>query len=116
MNLCLLSLVALTLLICGGVASVPEIALARLPRSQPAGDGQRREDLWIVQAPGQRWFLAGQPISRTALQAAVRRSRGRSHLHLLPSAALPIGEIGASLDWLRSQGAGPVHLQLPPRP
>ena len=116
MNLSLLSLMALTLLVCGAVASVPEIAISRPPRSQPPADARHREDLWIVQAPGDRWYLAGRSISREALQRAVRRSRGRARLHLLASATLPVGEIAASLDWLRFQAGTPVHLQLPPRP
>jgi hypothetical protein len=37
-------------------------------------------------------------------------------VQFLPSAALPLGEVSASLAWLRRQGSVAVQLALPPRP
>lgn len=115
MNLSLLSVVGLTLLLCGGVASVPQLARQSDPRSRPQLAGAPLQELWIVQAPGDRWFLAGSPISRADLGRSLRRAE-KARVQFLPSAALPIGEVSTSLAWLRRQGSVAVQLALPPTP
>jgi hypothetical protein len=115
MNLSLLSLVGLTLLLCGGVAAVPTVVRQGEPRSRPQPPGPPLQELWIVQAPGDRWFLAGRPIRRADLGRSLRRA-GEARVQFLPSAALPLGEVSTSLAWLRSQGSLAVQLALPPRP
>ncbi|MEI6030806.1 MAG: hypothetical protein WCQ20_06515 [Synechococcaceae cyanobacterium ELA739] len=114
MSLAIQSMVGLTLLICGAVAALPEIAHERLPRSQPLARVQGGAALWLVQAPGQRWYLAGQAIESARLASLVRRQAGPVALHYLPSSALPIGEISRSLAWLRGLKSGPVLIELPP--
>ena len=114
MSLALQSLVGLTLLLCGAVAVLPEIARERLPRPRPLASVQGAAALWLVQAPGQRWYLGGQAIESGRLASLVRRQAGPVALHYLPSAALPMGEITRSLRWLRSLGSGPVLIELPP--
>ena len=115
MNLSLLSLVGLTLLLCGGVASVPQLVRHSEPRSRSQPLGTPLQELWIVQAPGDRWFLAGSPISRADLGRSLQRA-DKARVQFLPSAALPLGEVSASLSWLRRQGSVAVQLALPPRP
>ena len=116
MNLTLLSLVGLTLLLCGGVASVPQLVREREPRSRPQPLSVPLQELWIVQAPGDRWFLAGSPISRADLGQRLQRAGAEARVQFLPSAALTLGEVSGSLAWLRGQGQTPVQLALPPRP
>jgi hypothetical protein len=114
-NLSLLSLMGLTLLLCGGVAALPQLARPSDPRSRPQPVGTPLQELWIVQAPDDRWFLAGRPISRADLGRSLQRA-GQARVQFLPSAALPLGEVSASLAWLRRQGSVAVQLALPPRP
>ncbi|MCX5969368.1 MAG: hypothetical protein NTV57_17425 [Cyanobacteria bacterium] len=114
MSLALQCLVGLTLLVCGAVAALPELARDRIPRSRALQSSHGGASLWLVQAPAQRWYLAGQPIETGRLAALLRHQGGRAAVHYLPSAALPIGEISSSLRWLRSLGSGPVLLELPP--
>jgi len=115
-TLSLLSLLGLTLLLCGGVAWLPELLRDSRPRSRPLPQLAPLQELWIVQAPADRWFLAGEPIARRDLEQRLRRSGDQVRVHFLPSAALPLGEVSASLAWLRSRGSSPVQLELPPRP
>ena len=77
MSLAIQSLVGLTLLICGAVTALPEIAHERRPRSQPLARVQGGAALWLVQAPGQRWYLGGQAIESGRLASLVRRQAGR---------------------------------------
>ena len=103
-----------TLLVCGAVAALPAIVRERIPHQRPLASIQGRDSLWVVEAPGPRWYLGGQPIEPVRLAALVRREGDRAAVNYLPSAALPIGEIAGSLRWLRSLGSGPVLLELPP--
>ena len=112
----LLSLVIVNLLLCGGVAAVPQLVRDIEPRSRPQPLNAPMQELWIVQAPTGRWFLAGQPISRAELGRRLQRAGEAAQVQFLPSAALPLGDVSASLAWLRRQGKAPVLLALPPRP
>ena len=116
MNLSLLSLVGLTLLLCGGVASLPQLVREQEPRSRPQPLTAPLEELWIVQAPSDRWFLAGRPISRSELSRRLQRAGAQARVQFLPSAALPLGDVSDSLAWLRRQGPATVQLALPPHP
>lgn len=116
MSLALQCLVGLTLLVCGAVAALPEIARERIPRSRPLLSSHGGTSLWLVEAPGKRWHLGGQAIETIRLAALLRHQDRRVAVHYLPSAALPIGDISTSLHWLRSLGSGPVLLELPPQP
>jgi len=112
----LLSLVVVTLLLCGGVAAVPQLVRDVQPRSSPEPLNAPLQELWIVQASDDRWFLAGSQISRAELGRRLQRAGADAQVQFLPSAALPLGEVSASLAWLRRQGKTPVLLALPPRP
>jgi hypothetical protein len=116
MSLALQCLVGLTLLVCGVVAALPEIARERIPRSRPLLSSDRGTSLWLVEAPGKRWYLGGQAIDTLRHAALLRHQGGKVAVRYLPSAALPIGDISTSLRWLRSLGSGPVLLELPPLP
>lgn len=108
------SLVALTLLVCGAVASVPLIVTRTVPKSlpplaaEPSGSPH-----WIVEAPGDRWFVDGAPISRLDLANRLRLDPEQGLQHFLPSASLSMGEVKRSLQWLRGLSANPVVLYLP---
>lgn len=115
MNHALSCLVGLTMLIGGVTAAVPVVLREREPRQRtmpalPAGV----ERLRLVQAPGDRWFLNGEPIGRPALAERLQRSRSAKELRYLPSAALPMGTVTSSLGWLRQLGDHAVLLELLP--
>lgn len=112
----LLSLVGFTLLLSGFVATLPEVVRDLRPRNRVLAPLEPLQEVWIVQAPGDRWYLAGHPIDRNALARRLHQGGDHARLHFLPSAALPLGEVSASLRWLRRQGTAPVQLELPPRP
>jgi len=114
MTLAFPCMLGLTLLVCGAVAALPAIVRERIPQQRPLASVQVGASLWVVEAPGPRWYLGGQPIESVRLAALVRREGDRAAVHYLPSAALPIGEMASSLRWLRSLGSGPVLLELPP--
>jgi len=62
------SLVALTLLVCGAVSSLPLLVTRTVPKSQPTLAAEPLgSPNWIVEAPGHRWFVDGAPISRLDL-------------------------------------------------
>ena len=117
MTLILQSLVALTLLTCGAVAAVPVM----VDRPEPvAADAEAPmevggESLRVVEAPGGRWFLNGDPIGRVALADLLRQQGVAQPVRYLPSAALGVGEVARSLAWLRRNGAATAMLAIPSR-
>ena len=117
MNLMLQSLVALTLLTCGAVAAVPLVVARPEPVAADA-DGSlavAEESLRVVEAPGGRWFLNGDPISQAALTGLLRQQGATHPVRYLPSAALGVGAVAHSLRWLRRSGAAGAVLTIPPR-
>jgi hypothetical protein len=69
-----------------------------------------------VEAPGNRWYVNGNPIPREVLHARLRRQVVPPELRFLPSAALPTARVADSLRWLRRSSRGPVGLELLPGP
>ncbi|MEB3256199.1 MAG: hypothetical protein VKJ05_07415 [Synechococcaceae cyanobacterium] len=117
MNLALPSLVALTLVVLGAVASVPAIVREPTPRQHQAQPRlPQAEVLRVVEAPGDRWYLHGRPIPRAVLGDRLRRQAVAPELRFLPSAALSTARVADSLRWLRRSSRGPVGLELLPRP
>jgi hypothetical protein len=116
-SLALTCLVGLTVLIGGITAAVPVVLREREPKQRnlvalPA----EAERLRLVQAPGDRWYLNGEPIARSALAERLQRTATARELRFLPSAALPMGTVTDSLAWLRQLGDHTVMLELlPPR-
>jgi len=114
LNYAVPSLVALTLLVCGAVASLPLVVTRTLPKSQPPlAASPLSSHHWIVEAPGDRWFVDGDPISRADLANRLRLDGEQGLQHFLPSASLSMGEVKRSLQWLRSLSPNPVLLALP---
>jgi|688.fasta_scaffold169550_2 hypothetical protein len=114
MNYAVPSLVALTLLVCGAVASLPLLVTRTVPKSQPPlAASPLVTHHWIVEAPGDRWFVDGDPISRLDLANRLRLDGEQRLQHFLPSASLSMGEVKRSLQWLRSLSPNPVLLNLP---
>jgi hypothetical protein len=117
MTLALPCLVALTLLLCGVVAAVPEVVSTRSPRQRPqAAAPLEAERLRIVQGPEDRWYVNGAGLSRAALGERLGRGAVPREVRYLPSASLPMATVAASLRWLRERSDGPVMLELPPPP
>lgn len=114
MSLALQGLVAMTLLVAGAVAALPLLVGAADPRPDPAVTSLGGQPLRIVEAPGGRWYLRGDPIGRPSLEALLRRNRPEQPVQYLPSAALSIGEVSSSLRWLRRSNAAGAVLALPP--
>ena len=114
LNYAVPSLVALTLLVCGAVASLPLLVTRTVPKSQPPlAASPLGNPHWIVEAPGDRWFVDGDPISRLDLANRLRLDGEQRLQHFLPSASLSMGEVKRSLQWLRSLSPNPVLLNLP---
>lgn len=117
MSQAMVSLVALTLLVSGAVAMVPAVVVERHPRQRALPPlPPQAEVLRVVRAPAERWFLNGVPISPSDLARRLGRRPGGRQVRFLPSAALPMATVAASLHWLRRHAAGPVSLELPPPP
>ncbi|MFM7269909.1 MAG: hypothetical protein ACKOZT_15230 [Cyanobium sp.] len=113
MSVALQSLVGLTLIVAGAVAALPLLLGAPAPRPDPgAPDGGRL--VRVVEAPGGRWFYRGEAVARTSLPALLQSGGSPQTVHYLPSAALTIAEVGASLRWLRRVSRGGAVLALPP--
>jgi len=117
MPLILQSLVAVCLLTCGAVAAVPVLVDRPEPVAAEAKApmAEAGESLRVVEAPGGRWFLNGDPIGRVALAALLRQQGSAQPVRYLPSAALGVGEVARSLAWLRRSGAAGAMLAIPPR-
>lgn len=115
MSLALQCLVGLTLLVCGAVAALPEVWPARAPRPRPALAAGGTPPLRIVQGPGDRWYLNGDPIPRPRLASLLRGHGAASDIRFLPSAALSLQEVTESLAWLRGLSPDRVVLELAPQ-
>jgi hypothetical protein len=114
-SLALSCLVGLTLLLSGVVAAVPSIVIERTPRPRPLHpDSGVSERLRIVEGPGDRWFVNGTAVSRSALTARLARGDALREVRYLPSAALTMAGVTESLTWLRQRNSGPVMLELLP--
>ncbi|MEI8251374.1 MAG: hypothetical protein WCF98_09420 [Synechococcus sp. ELA057] len=112
MNTPLLALTALTLVVCGGVAWLPAVIRPVLPRALTLPPANGARELWVVQAPQERWFLNGRAVSGRQLLSQLQRGGRGSRIHLLPSAALSVEEVHQGLRRLR-QGGATVDLELP---
>ena len=113
MNHARAALVGLTLLLCGSVAALADLARQRQPRLRPPGGESLTGALWIVQAPGDRWFVNGEPVSRGRLPGLLASPPAGGEIPFLPAARLPLGEVARSLAHLRSISPQPVGLALP---
>lgn len=111
MTLALQCLVGLTVLVGGAVAALPDLWHARTPQQRTMQSAATTTTLWIVQGPPDRWFVNGEPMTRSGI-ASLLSVPGRD-VRFLPSAALSLGEVSGSLAWLRGLNAGPVVLGLP---
>lgn len=115
MSFALSCLVALTLLVGGVTATLPGVVREREPRQRPRTALPAGAELVrLVQTPGDRWFINGEPIGRQALADRLRRRPAARELRYLPSAALPMGMVSSSLAWLRRLGEHTVLLELLP--
>ncbi len=113
MNHALAALVGLTLLLCGSVAALADLARQRQPRLRPQGGASLTGAVWIVQTPGDRWFVNGEPVSRGRLPGLLGSQPAGSEIRFLPAARLPLGEVARSLAHLRAISPQPVGLALP---
>jgi hypothetical protein len=109
------ALVTLTLLVCGGVALVPDFGRERAPRlRQPPATASLAKPVWLVRSGSGRWYLNGDPINQADLVQRLARDPG-GDVHLLVSSQLSSAEASRSLRWLRSLGGRAVVLELPAR-
>ena len=113
MSYALASLVGVTLLVCGSVAALADLARERQPRLRPQGGMALTGAVWIVQAPADRWFVNGEPVSRHRLPGLLASQPASTEIRFLPAATLPLGEVSRSLAHLRSISPRPVGLALP---
>jgi hypothetical protein len=113
MSFALPCLVGLTLLLCGSVAALADLARERQPRPRPQLGVALASPLWIVRGPGDRWFVNGEPVSRSRLAGVLAAQPTSAEIRLLPSSSLPAGEVARSLAQLRSLSPRAVGLALP---
>ncbi len=113
MTYALAALVGLTLLLCGSVAALADLARERQPRLRPQGGAALTGALWIVQAPEDRWFVNGEPVSRGRLPGLLASQPETIEIRFLPAATLPLGQVSRSLARLRAISPRPVVLALP---
>ncbi|MEA5441456.1 hypothetical protein [Cyanobium gracile] len=113
MTYALAALVGLTVLLCGSVAALADLARERQPRLRPQGGQALTGALWIVQAPEDRWFVNGEPVSRRRLPGLLASQPERTEIRFLPAATLPLGQVSRSLAQLRTISPRPVVLTLP---
>ncbi|MDM7954010.1 MAG: hypothetical protein QUV07_12455 [Cyanobium sp. CZS 25K] len=106
-------LVGLTLLLCGSVAALADLARERHPRRRPHSGEALTGALWIVQAPNDRWFVNGEPVSRGRLPGLLASQPASTEIRFLPAATLPLGQVARSLAHLRAISPQPVGLSLP---
>jgi len=114
MSLALQSLVALTLLVSGVVATLPLLLAGNGARPDPGAPGSDLAALRVVESPGDRWSLRGEPIPRRSLETLLGSSRPQRLVEYLPSASLGIARVSASLRWLRRINPGGAVIALPP--
>jgi hypothetical protein len=113
MTYALASLVGLTLLLCGSVAALADLARERQPRLRPQGGEALSGALWIVQAAEDRWFVNGEPVSRGRLPGLLASQPASAEIRFLPAGTLPLGQVSRSLAQLRALSPRPVVLALP---
>ncbi|MCP9929135.1 hypothetical protein [Cyanobium sp. CH-040] len=114
MNAALLSLVGSTLVVCAGVAVLPEFwARQPLQRSTTATSltTPGPEDLVLIQVGEDRWFLNGHPIHRQGLGDLLDASAPAGTTRYLPSRSLSSGQVARSLRWLEGRG---LRVEMPP--
>jgi len=109
------SLVALTLLIAGGVALVPEIWSTPEPRARAAAPASPVR-IWLVEGADGRWWLNGDPIRPDRLAASLALPALSGSVGYLPAPELSSHRVQESLRWLRRQTPAAVHLQPAPLP
>jgi hypothetical protein len=113
MSHALACLVGTTLLLCGWVAALADLARERQPRVRPQGMRSLQAALWIVQTPAGRWYVNGEPVSGTRLPGLLAAQPGSAEIRFLPAATLPLGQVARSLAQLRAISPHPVGLALP---
>lgn len=113
MTYALASFVGLTLLVCGSVAALADLARERQPRLRPEAGMALTGAVWIVQAPEDRWFVNGEPVTRARLPGLLASQPASTEIRFLPAATLPLGQVSRSLAQLRTMSSRPVVLALP---
>lgn len=66
-----------------------------------------------MQAPADRWFANGEPVSRGRLPGLLASQPASTEIRFLPAATLPLGQVSRSLAQLRAISPRPVVLALP---
>ncbi|KEF42222.1 MAG: hypothetical protein ER33_06785 [Cyanobium sp. CACIAM 14] len=105
-------LVGCTLLLCGSVAAMADLARDRQPRVRPESPGAVTATLWVVEGADGRWYVNGEPLTRSRLPNLLAAQPGKVDIRFLPSASLSLGEVARSLAQLRASTPHPVALGL----
>jgi len=112
-NAALLSLVGSTLVVCAGVAVLPEF-WARQPlqvsTTATSLTTPGPEDLVLIQVGEDRWFMNGHPFNRQGLGDLLDASAPAVKARYLPSRSLSSGQVARSLRWLEGRG---LHVEMP---
>ncbi len=112
--LSLVPLVATTLTVMLAVAALPSLLLQPAPQLQAKPEARAGEVLAVARSGRGGWILNGAPLASEGLARLLSsRPRRAVAVRFQPSAALPSGEVAASMAWLRRQTPLPVLLASP---
>lgn len=109
----ILAITGLTLLCLAAVAALPLVLSQPEPRTS-AEALRRRSPMLVVRSGKGEWFLNGRPVSATGLVSTLRSNTAEGSVRFLPSGALTMDRVSASLAWLRRNSRQPVMLELAP--
>jgi hypothetical protein len=112
----ILSITGLTLLCLAAVCALP-LVLGQQPEpratARAPGGGS---PMLVVRSGKGEWFLNGKPVTATTLVRTLRSDSAEGSVRFLPSGALTMDGVSASLAWLRRNSRQPVMLELSPEP
>jgi hypothetical protein len=113
----ILSITGLTLLCLAAVSALPLVLgqqpEPRAPAPRAPGGGS---PMLVVRSGKGEWFLNGKPVTATTLVRTLRSDSAEGSVRFLPSGALTMNGVSASLAWLRRNSRQPVMLELSPEP
>ena len=109
-----LAICGLTLLTLTGVALLPVALSQQEPRARSGAPEGTQPPWFLVRSGTGLWFRNGEPISEANLALQLGTDGRHGGVRFLPSDALSLQSVSASLAWLRQNSRQPVRLELLP--
>lgn len=116
MSLAYQSLLMMVLLVCSAATAVPMFLLPRNPRLAPASLNTRnlQPGLFLIENGKGEWFVNGTFQPKKNLVSQLQSTDQSQVIRYLPSDALELRQVAASLRWLRGNASGSVVLEIMP--